>query len=40
MNDSLDFRLGLYAHAFAIAKEMNSDGYDLLSGVQVPADGC
>jgi hypothetical protein len=39
MNDSLDFRL-LYAHAFAIAKEMNAKRHDLLSGVQVPADGC
>jgi len=36
----LDFRLGLDTHVFAIAKEMNAYGYDLLSGVQVPADGC
>src|SRR6184192_4111043 len=36
----IGFCLGLYAHALAIAKEMNSDVYDLLSAVQVPADGC
>jgi hypothetical protein len=36
----LNFCLVVYAHAFAIAKEMNANGYDLLSGVQVPADGC
>ncbi len=36
----IGFCLGLYPHALAIAKEMNSDGYDLLSAVQVPADGC
>jgi hypothetical protein len=35
----LDFRLVLYAHTFAIAKEMNSKRYDLLSWVQVSADG-
>jgi hypothetical protein len=40
MNDSLEFRLGLYAHAFAIAKKMNANGYNLLSGVHVSADGC
>jgi hypothetical protein len=36
----LDFRLVLYAHAFAIAKEMNAKRYDLLPWVHIPADGC
>jgi hypothetical protein len=33
------FRFILYAHALTIAKEMNSKRYDLLSRVQVSADG-
>ena len=37
---SSNFSLSLYSHMFAIVKEMNSKGYDLLSWVQVPADGC
>jgi hypothetical protein len=36
----LDFCLRFYAHALAIAKKMSAKGYHLLSGVQVPADGC
>jgi hypothetical protein len=40
MNGSLDFRLGLYVHAFAIAKQMNANGYYLFSWVHVSADGC
>jgi hypothetical protein len=36
----LDFRFVLDAHALAIAKEMSSKPYDLLSCVQAPADDC
>jgi len=35
----LDFRLVFCAHALAIAEEMSSKRYDLLSWAQVAADG-
>ena len=37
---SSNFSRSLYPHVFAIVKQMNSNGHDLLSWAQVPADGC